>query len=69
MPLWVKPNAGVPRVEGEQVVYDAGPDDLARHLAAYATRGVRVVGGCCGTTPERVAAIAAALSELPASPQ
>ena len=69
VPLWVKPNAGVPRVEGEQVVYDAGPDDLARHLAAYATRGVRVVGGCCGTTPEHVAAIAAALSELPASPQ
>ena len=61
LPLWVKPNAGVPRVVGEQVVYDAGPDDLARHLAAYAERGVKVVGGCCGSTPEHVAAVAAAL--------
>src|SRR3954468_9343218 len=61
LPLWVKPNAGVPRVEGDAVVYDAGPDDLARHLASYAARGVKVVGGCCGTTPEHVAAIAAAL--------
>jgi 5-methyltetrahydrofolate--homocysteine methyltransferase len=31
---------------------------MARHLAAYAARGVRIVGGCCGTTPEHVAAIA-----------
>ena len=64
LPLWVKPNAGVPRVEGEQVVYDAGPADLARHVAAYAERGAAVVGGCCGTTPEHVAAIAHALGVL-----
>ncbi|HZQ16128.1 MAG TPA: homocysteine S-methyltransferase family protein [Gaiellaceae bacterium] len=61
LPLWVKPNAGVPRVVGEDVVYEAGPADLARHVAGYAQRGVRVVGGCCGSTPEHVAAIAAAL--------
>jgi 5-methyltetrahydrofolate--homocysteine methyltransferase len=61
LPLWVKPNAGVPRVVGEEVVYDAGPEDMARHLAGYAARGVKVVGGCCGTTPEHLAAIAAAV--------
>ena len=61
LPLWVKPNAGVPRVVGEEVVYDAGPDDLARHLAAYAASGVKVVGGCCGSTPEHIAAVAATL--------
>ncbi|HZP72806.1 MAG TPA: homocysteine S-methyltransferase family protein [Gaiellaceae bacterium] len=61
LPLWVKPNAGVPRVVGEEVVYDAGPEDLARHLAGYAGRGVKVVGGCCGSTPEHIAAVAAAL--------
>jgi methionine synthase I (cobalamin-dependent) len=61
VPLWVKPNAGVPRGVGERVVYDAGPDDLGRHLAAYAARGVKVVGGCCGSTPEHVAATASAL--------
>jgi methionine synthase I (cobalamin-dependent) len=60
-PLWVKPNAGVPRVVGDLVVYDADPDDLARHVGGYADRGVRIVGGCCGSTPEHVAAIARAL--------
>ena len=60
-PLWVKPNAGVPRMVGDAVVYDAGPEDLAAHLRGYAARGVRIVGGCCGSTPEHVAAIAAAL--------
>jgi len=60
VPLWVKPNAGVPRIVGEEVVYDAGPEDMARHLASYVRRGVKVVGGCCGTTPEHIAAIAPA---------
>ncbi len=61
LPLWVKPNAGVPRIEGERVVYEAGPDDLARHVTGYVEAGVKVVGGCCGSTPAHVAAIAAAL--------
>ncbi|MGZ4338417.1 MAG: homocysteine S-methyltransferase family protein [Gaiellaceae bacterium] len=61
LPLWVKPNAGVPRVVGDEVVYDSRPDDQARHLAGYAALGVKVVGGCCGTTPEHLAAIAAAV--------
>jgi methionine synthase I (cobalamin-dependent) len=61
IPLWVKPNAGVPHVVGDAVVYEAGPEDLAAHVRAYADRGVRVVGGCCGSTPEHVAAIARAL--------
>lgn len=64
LPLWVKPNAGVPRVVGENVVYEAGPEDLARHAAGYAAAGVRVVGGCCGSTPAHVAAIAAALADV-----
>ena len=58
LPLWVKPNAGVPRMVRDAVVYDAGPDDLARHLAGYAAQGARIVGGCCGSTPEHIAAIA-----------
>ena len=61
LPLWVKPNAGVPRVVGDTVVYEAGPEDLAAHVRGYADRGVRVVGGCCGSTPEHIAAIARAL--------
>ena len=61
LPLWVKPNAGVPRIVGDAVVYEAGPEDLAAHARAYADQGARIVGGCCGSTPEHVAAIARAL--------
>jgi 5-methyltetrahydrofolate--homocysteine methyltransferase len=61
LPLWVKPNAGVPRMVGDSVIYDAGPDDLAGHVRGYVSRGARIVGGCCGSTPEHIAAIAGAL--------
>ena len=61
LPLWIKPNAGVPKVQGDTVVYEAGPEDLAGHVAAYARDGARIVGGCCGSTPAHIAAIAAAL--------
>jgi 5-methyltetrahydrofolate--homocysteine methyltransferase len=61
LPLWVKPNAGVPRMVGDAVIYDAGPEDLAGHIAGYVERGARIVGGCCGSTPEHIAAVAAAL--------
>ena len=62
VPLWIKPNAGVPRIVGETVVYDADPEMLAEHVRAYTDKGARIVGGCCGSTPEHVAAIAAALA-------
>jgi methionine synthase I (cobalamin-dependent) len=61
LPLWVKPNAGVPRMVGDSVIYDAGPDDLAAHVRGYVDRGARIVGGCCGSTPEHIAAIAGVL--------
>jgi 5-methyltetrahydrofolate--homocysteine methyltransferase len=61
LPLWVKPNAGIPRMVLDAVVYDAGPADLASHVAGYAARGARIVGGCCGSTPEHIAAIATSL--------
>jgi methionine synthase I (cobalamin-dependent) len=43
-------------------VYEAGPDMLAEHVARYVEQGVRIVGGCCGSTPEHVAAIGRALA-------
>ena len=62
-PLWVKPNAGVPHmdIETEQGVYDMGPEDMAAYAKKYVELGARVVGGCCGNTPEHVAAIVKAL--------
>jgi 5-methyltetrahydrofolate--homocysteine methyltransferase len=61
-PLWVKPNAGVPRmdVQTEQGIYDMSPEDMATYAKKYIGLGARVVGGCCGNTPEHVAAIAKA---------
>jgi 5-methyltetrahydrofolate--homocysteine methyltransferase len=62
-PLWVKPNAGVPHmdIETEQGVYDMGPEDMAAYAKKYVELGAKVVGGCCGNTPEHVAAIAKAV--------
>jgi len=58
-PLWVKPNAGVPHmdIETEQGVYDMGPEDMAIFARKYVALGAKVVGGCCGNTPEHIAAI------------
>jgi len=62
-PLWVKPNAGVPHmdIETEQGVYDMGPDDMATYARKYVALGAKVVGGCCGNTPEHIAAIVKAV--------
>ncbi|HET9589499.1 MAG TPA: homocysteine S-methyltransferase family protein [Anaerolineales bacterium] len=62
-PLWVKPNAGVPHmdIETEQGVYDMGPEDMAQFARKYVELGAKVVGGCCGSTPEHIAAIVKAV--------
>ncbi len=62
-PLWVKPNAGVPHmdIETEQGVYDMTPEDMANYSLKYIELGAKVVGGCCGNTPEHIAAIAKAV--------
>lgn len=62
-PLWVKPNAGVPHmdIETEQGVYDMGPEDMAMYARKYVGLGAKVVGGCCGNTPEHIAAIVKAV--------
>jgi 5-methyltetrahydrofolate--homocysteine methyltransferase len=57
------PNAGLPNAMGE---HDEQPGDTSRYLRAFAEDGlVNVVGGCCGTTPEHVRAIAAAVRDVP----
>jgi 5-methyltetrahydrofolate--homocysteine methyltransferase len=54
------PNAGLPYVENGQMKYDLSPRELAEHLATFTTEfGVGVIGGCCGTTPEHLAAVVA----------
>jgi methionine synthase I (cobalamin-dependent) len=62
-PLWAKPNAGMPRLVGEETVYDVSPEQMAEFAQKYVSMGARVVGGCCGSTPDHVAAIVRAIKK------
>ena len=66
LPLSVMPNAGYPVVTRTQVKYQGKPEYFAKELARIAAEGVRLLGGCCGTTPAHIAALRAALDSLPA---
>ncbi len=59
LPIWAKPNAGIP--EGEPPRYLVGPEQMASFALRYIGAGAKIVGGCCGTTPEHVEAIARAV--------
>ena len=61
--LWAKPNAGLPHLEGDEVIYDATPGYMAGIAIQLRDGGAHVIGGCCGTTPEHIAAMAKALKE------
>ena len=60
-PLWAKPNAGLPRMADRVAAYDLTPEQMGAYALKYIALGARVVGGCCGSTPEHVAAIARAV--------
>jgi len=55
-------NAGLPQLVGDRFVYDASPDDLADHARALRDLGVDLVGACCGSTPDHIAAMSRALA-------
>ncbi|WP_027084219.1 bifunctional homocysteine S-methyltransferase/methylenetetrahydrofolate reductase [Cohnella panacarvi] len=61
LPISVFPNAGIPDYVDGKVVYSASPEYFASSAIRFADAGVRLIGGCCGTTPEHIAAIAGAL--------
>ncbi|MFM8828628.1 MAG: homocysteine S-methyltransferase family protein, partial [Actinomycetota bacterium] len=64
-PISVVPNAGLPRNVGGVAHYDLGPDDMAKQIAAMVRDfGPNVVGGCCGSTPDHIRAIVAALKDV-----
>lgn len=56
VPVLLKPNAGLPRSENGETVYDVFPDEFSTDLLDYVNAGVRIVGGCCGTTPDYIRA-------------
>jgi 5-methyltetrahydrofolate--homocysteine methyltransferase len=63
IPLWIKPNAGLPRMVGDIARYDMGPSEMAEYALRFVDAGAQVVGGCCGSSPEHVRAIATAVYE------
>ncbi len=65
-PLSVQPNAGLPVMQGGRAVYNVGPEELAQHQERFVKEhGVAIVGGCCGTTPDHIKAIAEAVGGQP----
>ncbi|GKU78494.1 bifunctional homocysteine S-methyltransferase/methylenetetrahydrofolate reductase [Paenibacillus sp. L3-i20] len=62
LPFSVYPNAGIPDYVDGKYSYSAGPQYFAECARKFADQGARIVGGCCGTTPEHVAAMSAALN-------
>ncbi len=63
--FWVKPNAGWPEQIGGRIMYPADPEYFAEYAAAFREAGASVVGGCCGTTPQHIAAMRRALDAAP----
>ena len=64
-PMIAKPNAGVPRYQDGGLVYDATPEVMAEFAVLARDLGVRIIGGCCGTTPAHLAAMRQALDTRP----
>jgi 5-methyltetrahydrofolate--homocysteine methyltransferase len=61
--LVAKSNAGLPHMEGMIPVYDAGPPEMAAHAVKAHQLGARIIGACCGSTPEHIQAMARALAQ------
>lgn len=63
-PIWIKSNAGLPRMSGDSIVYDMTAEEFASHVPQLVSAGASYVGGCCGTNPEFIRAMAAQLRTL-----
>jgi methionine synthase I (cobalamin-dependent) len=61
LPLWIKPNAGLPEVEDGRTVYRTSPEQFAASIPALVEAGASFIGGCCGTDPEFIRAAARVL--------
>ena len=64
VPLIAKPNAGLPETVDGKTVYNCSPEEFVAHVEAMAAAGVRIFGGCCGTTAEHIAALNEAVSKV-----
>ncbi|HME57269.1 MAG TPA: homocysteine S-methyltransferase family protein [Terracidiphilus sp.] len=60
LPIWIKPNAGLPTMEGTSIRYSTSAEFFASHYVALRDAGAAFIGGCCGTTPEFIRALVSA---------
>jgi len=58
LPLWIKPNAGIPKLKNGKTVYPESPEQMARFVPELIKAGTTIIGGCCGTTPRHIQLIA-----------
>ena len=64
LPLWIKPNAGLPELVKGRTVFRETSEQMAGHLPALLEAGATIIGGCCGTTPEHIRLIVKARTNL-----
>lgn len=65
VPISVLPNAGMPRLENGRTIFPMGPEEFASWGEKLVAAGATYLGGCCGTTPAHIKALAAAVKDLP----
>ena len=64
LPIWIKANAGLPQVVDGRTTFPMSPEQYAAFVPALAEAGASFIGGCCGTTPEHLRALRAAVDAL-----
>lgn len=64
-PIWIKANAGMPRVVEGRTLYDISPESFASHTPALKAAGASFLGGCCGTSPDFIKALRRQLASNP----
>ena len=67
-PLIAKGNAGIPKYHDGHIHYDGTPELMAEYAVLARDAGVRIIGGCCGTMPDHLKAMRAALENTPKGP-
>ena len=60
LPIWIKPNAGLPTIEGSAIRYGTSAEFFASHFAALNEAGASFLGACCGSTPDFIRALVSA---------
>ncbi len=68
VPVLLKPNAGLPKYINGETVYNVTPEEFSEDMEVALRRGVRILGGCCGTTPEHISALCKRTRGIPPLP-